>query len=431
MPVAAAPRRGPSPLDEALFCGLFARAADISGTSKKKADGSLAATRLKKPVTSIWLNERFRQTLFLIREFRTNWNKGTMLSNDDVEYLRVALDTALAQAEQERHVGDIYDLNPTIWAILLVQNLHAVRMGDWAVHAVPDQVIFSMTGMYRFLEAMHARGDLHVIRDPATKEVLHRYRLPFKANMTMPPRATELFKFRKGANRLSDWMEAGGMPALHPEIINLQTPKVVPIPPLQAARAARRDALWRRVTQRVSRRSLQSVTGADVDSRETRAVVSDLMAESRADTSSDSEMSNEQVDAFAAELEVELEEQQAPGGEGSLAERQITAIEEFLLGDAGASSSGAGSSSSSNSESEFSAYEQQRLRNIAANQQMLETLGLGAGPQLAPARSVPPRERDPFPPGRSGAPPTRRTSRDRPARSYEERGSSADDSDSN
>jgi hypothetical protein len=431
-------------LDEALFCGLFLRTADISGTSKKKADGTLAATRLKKPVTSAWLNERFRQTLLLIREFRTNWNQGNMLSNEDVEYLRVALDTALAQAEREGHIGDIYDLNPTIWAIFLVQNLHAVRMGDWAVHSVQDRLLFSMTGMYQFLEEMHARGDLQVIRDPTTKYVLHRYKMPFKANMTMPPRASELFKFRKGANRLSEWMEAGGMPPIHPDIINLQGPKVVPTLPLQAARAARRNALWRRVTQRVSHRGLQSVTGADADSRETQTMVSGLMAESRADTSSESELSREEQVELADQLESEMEELQGSGGDTSLADRQIDAIEAFLLGDTGgrsdtaASSSGSGasaaassydSSASGGSSEVLSEYEQQRIRNMAVNQQMLEALGLVGGPQLAPRRTSAPQERDPFPPGRSGAAPTRRSDRNHGERSYQERGSSEEDSD--
>ena len=455
-PAAPSPPRGPSPLDEVLFAGLFQRAASISGTSKKKADGTLAATRLKKPVTSAWLNERFRQTLFLIKEFRTNWNRGNMLSSDDVEYLRVALDTALAQAELQSHVGDDYDLNPTIWAILLVQNLHAVRMGDWTVHTLADQLLWSMAGMYTFLEEMHSRGDWFYIRDPATKLVLHRYRLPFKSGMILPPKQNQAFRLRKGATRLSDWMEAGGLPALHPGIIALEPPKIVPPPPLQAAREARRNALWRRVTQRVSRRSLQSVTGADADSRETRDVVSGLMTESRADASSSgSELSESEQTELADQLEAEMEDQQRSDREASLADRQIDAIEAFLLGDAGGSSSSSGAASSSGSgasdaaasssdsssrasraaaspsgQQGLSEYEQQRIRNMAANQQLLESLGLGGGTLLAPSRrTAAPREQDPFPPGRSGAAPTRHSTRDRREHAYDDRGSSAEDSD--
>jgi hypothetical protein len=436
----APPARGSSPLNEVLLAGLFQRAASISGTSKKKADGTLAATRLKKPVTSAWLNERFRQTLFLIKEFRTNWNRGNMLSGDDVEYLRVALDTALAQAQLQTHIGDDYDLNPTIWAILLVQNLHAVRKGDWAVDTLQDQLLWSMKGMYIFLEEMHKRGDWFFIKDPATKLTLHRYRLPFKSGMVIPPKSTQAFRIRKGANRLSDWMERGGLPALHPRIIALEPPKIVPPPPLQAAREARRNALWRRVTQRAGRRGLQSVTGADADSRETRVVVSDLMTESRADTSSGSELGAGEQTELADQLEAELEDVQSSAGEGSLADRQIDAIEAFLLGDAGASSSGAAAPSSNSSSGAsgaaaspfggqgLSEYEQQRLRNMAANQLLLESWGLAGGLQLgAPRRTATPREQDPFPPGRSGDAPTRHSTRNLQERSYEERGSSADE----
>ena len=57
--------------------------------------------------------------------------------------------------------------------------------------------------------------------------------------------------------------------------------------------------------------------------------------------------------------------------QGSLQERQLAAIEDFLLG-SGTAASGSGA--------QLSEYEQQRLQNIAENQQMLERLGLGDGP---------------------------------------------------
>ena len=69
------------------------------GTSKQKIDGTLADTRLGKFVTTRWLNERFRQTMLLLREFAVNWSTGTLLSTDDLQYVRVCLDVALAQAE--------------------------------------------------------------------------------------------------------------------------------------------------------------------------------------------------------------------------------------------------------------------------------------------------------------------------------------------
>ena len=177
------------------------------------------------------------------------------------------------------------------------------------------------------------------------------------------------------------------------------------------------------------------------------------MTESRADTSSGSELGAGEQTELADQLEAELEDVQSSAGEASLADRQIDAIEAFLLGDAGASSSGAAASSSnsssgasgaaassSNSSSGasraaaspfgqgLSEYEQQRLRNMASNQQLLESWGLAGGLQLgAPRRTATPREQDPFPPGRSGDAPTRHSTRNLQERSYEERGSSADE----
>ena len=77
-----------STLDEALFADLFRHAASIDGTGKRKKGGDLADTRLGKP-GSVWANERFRQTMLLILEFRLYNN---VLSSEDVEFLRVAVD---------------------------------------------------------------------------------------------------------------------------------------------------------------------------------------------------------------------------------------------------------------------------------------------------------------------------------------------------
>ena len=90
------------------------------GTGKRKVDGSYADTRLGKALTPRWANERFRQVLMLVREFRNEWPNQSLLSNDDVEFIRMAIDTALAMAEREEHTSDIYDVNPTTWSIWLV-----------------------------------------------------------------------------------------------------------------------------------------------------------------------------------------------------------------------------------------------------------------------------------------------------------------------
>ena len=246
------------------------------GSSKRKVDGTLANTRLGSVVTPRWLNERFRQTMLLIREFKVNWHTGTLLSADDLQFVRLCLDVALAQAEREQHIGDIYDMNPTVWACWLVQHVLASRSGKWEVESLEQRLLWSFTSLYLFLEAMHSRGDTLRVRDLTAGELLRRYKLPFK-RMTIPPKPAELFKWRKGAKRLSDWLEAGGLAPLHPGIIAQQPPTIVAPPPMAAQREARRAALWSRVAQRASQRPLVSVRGDEADVRETRAVVEGVL----------------------------------------------------------------------------------------------------------------------------------------------------------
>ena len=97
----------------------------------KKVDGNLAATRLGQTTTQRWGNERFRQTMLLILEFRREWPGQSLLTADDVERIRTAIDNALAFATTSSHVGDIYDTNPTCWAIWLVQRAHTLKAGGW------------------------------------------------------------------------------------------------------------------------------------------------------------------------------------------------------------------------------------------------------------------------------------------------------------
>ena len=52
---------------------LNAEGEDIDATGKRKVDGSLAATRLGQTTSERWANERFRQTMLLILEFRREW----------------------------------------------------------------------------------------------------------------------------------------------------------------------------------------------------------------------------------------------------------------------------------------------------------------------------------------------------------------------
>ena len=43
---------------------------DANNTGKRKVDGSRSDTRIGQPATERWTNERFRQVLLLILEFR-------------------------------------------------------------------------------------------------------------------------------------------------------------------------------------------------------------------------------------------------------------------------------------------------------------------------------------------------------------------------
>jgi hypothetical protein len=66
---------------------LFHKSVDIAGTGKRKIDGSYAATRLGETMSSRWANERFRQVMLLIRQFRMEWPGQALLTADDVECL--------------------------------------------------------------------------------------------------------------------------------------------------------------------------------------------------------------------------------------------------------------------------------------------------------------------------------------------------------
>jgi hypothetical protein len=193
--------------------------APTEGSGKRKVDGSYADTRLGKALTPRWANERFRQVMMLVLEFRVEWSNRSLLSVDDVQFIRMAIDTALAMAEREEHTSDIYDVNPTTWSIWLIQHTIATRAGGWTAESMSQQQKLSFKGLYRWLEVQHARGEARNLYDPSTKQLLHRYKLPFKANMVIPPPKKELFKWRKAARRLSSWMEAGGLVPIDAGII--------------------------------------------------------------------------------------------------------------------------------------------------------------------------------------------------------------------
>ena len=247
--------------------------------------------------------------MLLVRQFRIEWPNQTLLTADDTEFIRSAIDIALSTAAHEGHTGDIYDLNSTTWAIWMVQHVYAVRKGSWTAESGQAQFSLTFENLYDFLETQHARGENFNVMEQATKRVLHRYKLPFK-KMTVPPKKNELFKWRKGLKRLSDWMVQGGFAPIDEGIGSLTPPTLVAPPPLQSQREAQRAAMWQRVAGRARVRTLTSVEGDGEDAALTRSVVRSVMDDSRANEPSTG-MTDEETDAFVQELEAELESQQA------------------------------------------------------------------------------------------------------------------------
>ena len=94
------------------LAALFHKTVDIAGTGKRKIDGSYAATRLSQAMTSRWANERFRQVMLLIRQFRMEWPGKSLLTADDTEFIRSAVDVALTTAAHEAHTGGLPATNP-------------------------------------------------------------------------------------------------------------------------------------------------------------------------------------------------------------------------------------------------------------------------------------------------------------------------------
>jgi hypothetical protein len=84
---------------------LSLKTADIDGTGKRKVDGTYAATRLKQSTTEKWANERFRQVMLLVLEFRNEWPNKSLITSDDVGAIRTAVDNALFAATSGDHVG--------------------------------------------------------------------------------------------------------------------------------------------------------------------------------------------------------------------------------------------------------------------------------------------------------------------------------------
>ena len=194
----------PSPVDGLAdgLARLVVDQADVDGTGKRKADGTKAATRLGAATSERWANERFRQVMLLVLEFRREWPNNSLLTDDDVRSIRVAVDNALFVATRDGHVGDIYDVNATTWAIWLVQRAHSLKAGGWVVESDEAKQRLTFEHLYRWLEGRHSLLHRHYLRDEGTGKVVHRYVLPFK-KMKVPPDPQNMFKYRRAARRLS------------------------------------------------------------------------------------------------------------------------------------------------------------------------------------------------------------------------------------
>ena len=125
------PQTVPIGLTLPSLAALFHKTVNIAGTGKRRIDGEYAATRLKQAMTSKWANERFRQVMLLVREFRMSWPNQSLLTADDTEFIRSAIDIALSTAGHEGHTGDIYDLNSTTWAMCAQMHLPPHSLHCW------------------------------------------------------------------------------------------------------------------------------------------------------------------------------------------------------------------------------------------------------------------------------------------------------------
>ena len=334
--------------------------------------------------------------MLLVRHFRVEWPNKSLLTADDTEFIRMAVDVALSTASHEHHTADIYDLNATTWAIWMVQHAYAVRNGAWTAESAAAQNMISFETLYVWLAEQNARGESFNVTDAGTERGYRRYKLPFK-QMNVPPKSNELFKWRKGATRLSDWMQRGGLAPIDPGIRGLEEPQLVAAPPLQAQRETRRAEMWTRVAERARARALTSVEPrSSEDAALTRRVVNSVMANSRADAPM---MSDSDAEDLERELQTALESQQAESPTQPGPSQAVP---------------------SSSSQPQLSEYELQRLKNIASNREVLRGLGLLEGSPLVPLAKPTPPPRDPFPPGPSGAAPSRRSERPKAVRNYAE-----------
>ena len=166
-------------------------------------------------------------------------------------------------------------------------------------------------------------GEQFYIYEPGTEIILHRYKLPFK-QMVVPPKQNELFKWRKRSKEAERLVASGRLRSDGSRNRELaasyaRRPSAAAVA-ARSLREARRAAMWERVASRARVRRLTSVEGEDEDAALTRTVVRSVMEDSRANEPR-REMTNEEADAFALELEAELGHRTAYAAGGAAFER--------------------------------------------------------------------------------------------------------------
>ena len=176
-------------------------------------------------------HEWYKAALILISEFHElpAWS-DLSLSKDDVEFVRAALDLAMAEASESEHVDDVLHQCTATCVIWLVQQTRVFHMGDWVVPSLASLVNLSFRGMNTFLQ--HQCPTIHTHRKLS--------QLHFHSS------EEELSSRRRGAQWLSDCMTTNGLPALHPNIVAQLPPAEMdgPTELVKSQRAAGQGALW-------------------------------------------------------------------------------------------------------------------------------------------------------------------------------------------
>ena len=62
----------------------------------------------------------------------------------------------------EAHIGDNYDLNPTVWSIFLVQHVKALRNGGWTAESAHIQELLSFETLYGWNKAKRSMFAIRV-----------------------------------------------------------------------------------------------------------------------------------------------------------------------------------------------------------------------------------------------------------------------------